>query len=89
MLPDERDVGGLRCSEVLERLSGYRDGELSPADVARVEAHVAACDNCARFGAWFSEVVNTAREHLAAADPLAPDIASRLRARLAREPRTP
>jgi len=85
MLPDEREVGGLRCSEVLSRLSEYVDGDLGPDDVARVQAHVAGCDNCARFGQSFAWVLETVRSHLAAADPLDADMARRLRERLARE----
>lgn len=37
MLPDEREVGGLRCSDVLARLSDYVDGDLGEADVAMVD----------------------------------------------------
>ena len=36
MADSERMVGGLRCREVLERLSDYLDGDLGPAEVARV-----------------------------------------------------
>ena len=85
MLPDERDVGGLRCSEVLARLSDYVDGDLGEDDRTRVEAHVAACDVCARFGASFSQVVARVRGELSPAEPLSADVASRLRAWLTRE----
>ena len=85
MLPDERDVGGLRCSQVLARLSDYLDGDLGDDDRARIEAHVAACDVCARFGATFSEVVARVRGELAPAEPLSADVAGRLRDRLTRE----
>lgn len=53
-MDDERDVGGLRCSQVLEGLSAYVDGELAPEMVAKVEAHLEGCENCARFGAEFT-----------------------------------
>ena len=89
MLPDEREVGGLRCSDVLARLSDYVDGDLGEADVAMVRAHVAACDNCARFGTSFAWVLDTVREHLASVDPLDEAVAGRLRDRLAQERHRP
>lgn len=57
----ERMVAGLRCGEVLERLSEYLDGHLTAESRARVEAHVADCTNCARFGGQFAAVVRGLR----------------------------
>ena len=57
----EREEGGLRCSQVLELLSDYVDGDLTPEVVARVEAHVHACPNCERFGAGFAEMLEALR----------------------------
>ncbi|MFQ6170034.1 mycothiol system anti-sigma-R factor [Oryzobacter sp. R7] len=34
------------CSEVLHRIYEYLDGEMSPADVKRVAAHLAECQPC-------------------------------------------
>ena len=48
MADSERMVGGLRCREVLERLSDYLDGDLAPAEVTRVQEHVRGCDWCER-----------------------------------------
>ncbi|MCC6536021.1 MAG: zf-HC2 domain-containing protein [Bryobacterales bacterium] len=45
-----RQEGGLWCNEVLARLSAYLDGELPAGERAQVDAHLAACPNCARFG---------------------------------------
>lgn len=83
MLPGDRKVGELWCSEVLEALSEYLDGELPPDTVALVEAHVTRCDNCARFGAEFAGVVRDLRAGLGDAPPLASDVGARLRQRLA------
>jgi predicted anti-sigma-YlaC factor YlaD len=38
----------MSCEEIRPLIAGYLDGELSPEDRARVEDHVAACDECAR-----------------------------------------
>lgn len=37
---------GLTCRELVELMSAYLDGELPPAEAARVEEHVAACEGC-------------------------------------------
>jgi len=34
------------CNEIAELLVDYADGELSPADASRVEAHLATCGDC-------------------------------------------
>ncbi|MEM9069293.1 MAG: zf-HC2 domain-containing protein [Myxococcota bacterium] len=58
---DERNDGGIRCSEVLERLSDYVDGDLDAATVAKIEVHLRACDNCERFGRDFGAMVVSTR----------------------------
>lgn len=57
----QREVGGLRCIDVLEHLPDYLDGALGPADVARVEEHLAGCANCARFGSLYGRAVGAMR----------------------------
>jgi len=86
MLPDpERLVAGLRCREVLADLSDYFDGELPPERVAQIDAHLAGCDWCERFGGRFAAVVRAFRAGLREADPLDADTARRLRVRLRAE----
>jgi len=80
-----RVVGGIRCIEVLGMLSDYLDGEVSPEDRARIEAHLKECDQCERFGGRMSSIVRSLRETLKEPDPLDQAVAQRLRARLARE----
>lgn len=63
-MKNERTVAGLRCSQVLECLSAYLDGELDERERTAIEAHVTGCDNCARFGGAMAEVVRALREHL-------------------------
>ena len=81
-MPHDRDVAGIRCLEVLEVLSDYVDGELDRSTRARVDAQLAGCDWCERFGGRFAGVVGELRRHLAPAPPLGPELAARLRARL-------
>lgn len=58
----ERNVGGLRCSEVLALLSEYVDGELDDSAVEKVESHLLGCPNCERFGRNFGSMVVALRE---------------------------
>lgn len=58
----ERDVGGIRCSQVLALLSEYVDGELDASAVERVEIHLLGCPNCERFGRNFGAMVVSLRQ---------------------------
>lgn len=60
----DQEVAGIRCTEVLAVLSDYLDGDLDPVTRARVEAHVAGCDGCDRFGGPFAAVVGALRRRL-------------------------
>ena len=62
--PDERVVGGLRCGEVLERLSDFVDGDIDSATRARIEEHLRGCDWCERFGNRFTGIVGALRREL-------------------------
>jgi anti-sigma factor RsiW len=79
----DRVVGGISCRTVLGRLSDVLDNELPPAETAQVQAHLAGCDTCARFGGYVGTVVHALRLSLDAAPPLAADVSTRLHARLA------
>ncbi|MGE3617590.1 MAG: anti-sigma factor [Gemmatimonadales bacterium] len=81
----ERTVAGLSCREVLADLSNYLDGELPAERVARIEAHVAGCDWCERFGGRFGAVVGQVRRTMADAEPLPAAAAKRLADRLGRD----
>lgn len=76
-MAENRDVGGLFCFEVLERLSDYVDGELPAAEQAKVDAHLAGCDACTKFGGEFGAVVTALRQRLAT--PAEPSEAATLR----------
>ena len=82
----EREVAGLRCRAVLERLSDFLDGELAESERQAVVAHLAGCDTCARFGGEMAEAVAALRAALAedasSAEPETGAILARLRIRL-------
>lgn len=80
----DRVVGGVACRDVLSALSDYLDGELPADRVAAIEAHLAGCDRCERFGGRFGAVVGALRSTLRDPDPPL-DVRRRLRRRLAEE----
>jgi anti-sigma factor RsiW len=75
-----RDVGGIRCGEVLALLSDLVDNELAATDRVRIETHVAECTECRRFGARFEIMLRTLRQ-----TDVSPEIAASLDARLRAE----
>lgn len=83
MLPGEREVAGLRCSQVLEALSEFMDGGLPETAVQQVAAHVQGCQVCEQFGGRFVQAITALRSQLHEPDTLPEDVAARLRARLA------
>ena len=42
-------VEQISCQEVVELVTDYLEGALSPADVARFEHHLTICDGCAFY----------------------------------------
>lgn len=73
-----KQVGGLWCFDVLEKLSDYVDGELAAADKAQVERHLAGCDECTKFGGEFGAVVRGLKAKLGAKDDAPADVQRRL-----------
>ena len=65
---NERLIGGLWCSQVLEQLDAYVDGSLAPTDLSAMQSHVAECDQCASFGASYAAVVGALRAGQSSAD---------------------
>jgi len=80
----DRLVAGLRCRDVLAQLSDYLDGELTAEQITRIEAHLAGCDWCERFGGRFAAVVRAFRAGLTVPPPLESAVAARLHAGLDR-----
>lgn len=79
MRPDEREVAGLTCSEVMQALSDVVDGDVPAALGARIEAHVAGCRQCEQFGAGFLALLAGMRRQLAAPEALDDDVVARVR----------
>lgn len=84
MRPHDQEFAGLTCAAVMDALSTYVDGDsdLGRDMAARVEAHVAQCRQCERFGAGFVALLQTMRTRLRDATPLPDDVAGRLREKL-------
>ncbi len=66
----DRQVAGLWCHEVLELLYDHLDGELGSEERAGVEAHLAECSVCARFGGEASALAAAIRAQLSVSDPI-------------------
>lgn len=78
MRPDEREVAGLTCSAVMSALSEYLDGELPIARREQVEAHVAECRQCERFGTSFQYLLQAMRRQMAEPEPVGAGVLERL-----------
>ena len=77
----DRLVAGIRCLQVLEKLSEYVDGELTPADKEKIDAHLQGCDWCERFGGEFSRLVSGLREDLETSTDAGEELAERILAK--------
>lgn len=60
----ERNVGGLRCGEVLDSLPDFVDGTLAPERSRAVHEHLAGCDWCERFGGEYAAAIGALRRHI-------------------------
>lgn len=82
IVAQDREVSGMRCSDVIGVLSDYLDGDLSRTDRARVESHVRACTVCARFGGHFASTIERVRAELGAPPAVDPEQVAALKRRL-------
>ncbi len=83
-MPNDVEIAGVRCSEVLADLSSYLEGALDPSEVQALEQHLAGCPHCAQFGQDFAGVLQQMHRHLRVDTPMDDGIADRLTARLQR-----
>ncbi len=80
----DRLVAGIRCNQVLGELSDYVDGDLAAQRIEQIEAHLAGCDWCERFGGEFAGAVRALRGALTEAPRPPEGVRARLRERLRR-----
>ncbi|MEX2468101.1 MAG: zf-HC2 domain-containing protein [Gemmatimonadota bacterium] len=78
----DREIAGMRCRDVLARLTDYVDDDLELETAERMRAHVSACDVCEQFGGVFAELVVRLKGTLPEAAPLPPAVRARLVAQL-------
>jgi anti-sigma factor RsiW len=52
---------GIACQELVELVSDYLEGVLEPAERARIQAHLAECDDCTVYVEQFEETVRALR----------------------------
>jgi anti-sigma factor RsiW len=50
-------TGGLTCKEVVQIVTDYLEGALSPEDRARFEEHLAICDGCTQYVEQMRETI--------------------------------
>ncbi len=74
----DRTVGGICCSEVLELLTEYVDGELDVTAVEKIENHLLGCPNCERFGRNFGAMVVSLRQESEKSEAVQLDVMARL-----------
>jgi anti-sigma factor RsiW len=61
----DREVGGIRCMQVLDALPAYLEDGLDQVARERVERHLAGCDWCERFGGRYAAAIALLRRELA------------------------
>ena len=70
------DMEQLSCQELVELVTDYLEGALSPDETARFEAHIGTCDGCNVYLEQMRQTVALSG-HLSA-DTLAPEAERRL-----------
>lgn len=83
VVAEERNVAGIWCSAVLERLSCYVDGELPEDERSAIDGHLRGCSVCERFGGRFAALVHDVRLELGAEPAVDFALVNKLRRTLA------
>lgn len=58
MTSRDDDAGPLSCPEMVELLTAYLEGALTPADEARFDTHLGLCAGCVTYVEQFRETVD-------------------------------
>lgn len=66
----------MTCRQVVELMTDYLEGALSPADRLRFEEHIAGCDGCRAYLAQLSTTRKVLRK--LADEPIHPDLQAEL-----------
>lgn len=61
----------MTCREVIEFLMAYLDGEVSPAQRAEFERHLAVCPSCMRYMKQYMETVKLGKAAFTGDSPAA------------------
>ena len=69
-------VPEMPCAEFVERVTDYLEGALSPADLRRLEDHLATCDPCNVYLEQLNATLQLAGE--LREDDVSPDMRERL-----------
>lgn len=56
--PAPKNVAGITCDQVLEKLSDYVDEVLDVPTRQIIDLHLEGCDWCRRFGGEFGEMLD-------------------------------
>lgn len=68
-MAEDREIAGIRCMAVLERLDDYVADELSADARTQIEDHLRGCEWCARFGGRYASLVTSLRARLLDEEP--------------------
>jgi anti-sigma factor RsiW len=52
-------IEALTCKELVEIVTGYLEGTLPPAEVARFEAHLPTCSGCRNYLEQMRQTIHT------------------------------
>lgn len=73
----DREIAGLRCRDLLERLTDYVDGDIGEVEMEQIAAHLRQCAECDKFGSEYAALVAALESRLAS-----PSVAADVRTRL-------
>jgi anti-sigma factor RsiW len=76
LLPFRRRPAELPCQQVVEMVTDYLEGALSPADRRRLESHLAGCPHCTEYLAQMRETIRVAGQ--LTPEDLTPDMRTEL-----------
>jgi predicted anti-sigma-YlaC factor YlaD len=58
MIPRRKKLRDMSCNELVELVTEYLEGEMSPADRSRFEQHLNKCDGCRNYLDQMQETIS-------------------------------